>query len=172
MGRPRSSPVVEGPAAQAQQILHYRFDIKAWGLHGVALFVPAGLTAFQIKAADFAKAHGSLMATCGPVLSYRVAPGACAPLIQIAQIHEHGQNYHREEVDGLIAKVFSLFEASGCRTVGMNGLRLEDDWRGEGSYCSEQVSLDAVRRWTRAHPDSSIRDIYLIDLRGGFEHVR
>ncbi len=148
------------------------FDVRRHGLQGVALFVPAGLTAFRVLASDFINAYGKPLSESGPLKVFRVESDAVMPLVRIVHVPNPGhRTLAKEDIGPWMEQAFSIFEAASCTTVGMNGFRLGEEDRSQNRFYSEQETLDAVRRWISLHPQSPIRNIFLIDKRGGFEHV-
>ena len=72
--------------------------------------------------------------------------------------------YDPDEARTILGEAFAAFETVGCRIVGMNGFRMEEG--------SEQRTLELVREWIAAHPDSTIRKVFLIDKRTGFRTAK
>lgn len=148
------------------------FDVQRYGFQGVALFVPAGMTAFRVLASDFVKACGKPLSVSGPLEVFRVESDDVAPLARIVRAANPRQkSFAKEDIGLLVERAFSAFEDAECTIVGMNGFRLEGDDRSQNQFRSEQATLDAVRQWVATHPRTTIRDIYLVDKRGGFEHT-
>lgn len=148
------------------------FDIRRYGFQGVALFVPAGLTAFRVLSSDFVKAYGKPLSVSSPLEVFRVESNEVAPLVRIVRAANPRQkSFAKEDISLLVERAFSAFEDAGCTTVGVNGFRIEGDDRSQNQFRSEQETLNTVRQWVATHSRTTIRDIYLVDLRGGFEHA-
>lgn len=142
------------------------------GYHGIALVVPLGLTAFRVLASDFVKKNGMLLSADSLVRVFDVNPDNGGSLFRIVEIQtSRFKPFCKVDATAIIERVFAAFEAAGCRTIGMNGVKIGEDDRSRNQFLSEHTTVDAVRKWVRQHPDSIIRDIYLVDKRGGFEQV-
>lgn len=140
--------------------------------HGIALVVPLGLTAFRVLASDFIKKKGMLLSADRLAKVYGVVPDDGGSLIRIVEVQTPRFNpFGKEDVTTIVEKVLATLDDAGCMTIGMNGIKIGEDDRFHNRFLSEQMTFDAVLNWARQHPDSTIRDIYLVDKRGGFEHV-
>ncbi len=148
------------------------FDVRRYGFQGVALFVPAGMTAFRVLASDFVKVYGKPLSVSDSLEVFRVESDDVAPLVRIVRAaNQRKRFFAKEDIGHLVERAFSAFEDAGCTNVGMNGFRIEGDDRPQNQFRSEQETLDAVRQWVATHSRTTIRDIYLVDKRGGFEHT-
>ena len=148
------------------------FDVRRHEFQGVALFVPAGLTAFRVLASDFVKAYGKPLSVSGPLEVFRVESDDVAPLVRIVRAANPRQrSFAKGDIGLLVERAFSAFEDARCTTVGMNDFRIEGDDRSQNRFRSEQETLDVVRQWVATHSRTTIQDIYLVDKRGGFKHT-
>lgn len=149
------------------------FDsLRRNAFQGVALFVPLGLTAFRVEVSDFVKKNGVPLSENGVIKVFGVESEKIASLVRIIEVQPpRFKPFCKKDVDAIIKKTLDVFEEAGCTTIGMNGIKIDEDDRSRNRFLSEQTTLDAVRNWGRQHSHSTIRDIYLVDKRGGFEHV-
>lgn len=157
--------------------IHFETDdifdnMKGNAYHGIALVVPLGLTAFRVLASDFVKKNGKLLSEDRLVKVFGVDHNKCGSLIRIVEVQTpRFKPFCKDDVTTIVEKVLAVLDDAGCMTIGMNGIKIGEDNRSHNCFLSEQTTVDAVRNWCRQHTDSTIRDVYLVDKRGGFGHV-
>ena len=90
------------------------FDIRRYGFQGVALFVPAGLTAFRVLSSDFVKAYGKPLSVSSPLEVFRVESDEVAPLVRIVRAANPRQrSFAKEDISLLVERAFFAFEDAG-----------------------------------------------------------
>ncbi|MBR5703291.1 MAG: hypothetical protein IKX45_03470 [Bacteroidales bacterium] len=68
-----------------------------------------------------------------------------------------------EEATYLIHKLLDAVSKARYTSIAMNGIRM--------SYSSEAEIVRIIRDWVMVHPESPIKTILLVDLKGGFNKL-
>ena len=127
------------------------FDAKSYGADGLAVF-RSGLS--EIRADGTEHRRDGKFNDSFTVVRYIDTDG--------------GKVENTEDMRQLLHALLDELAAAGCRTVAMNGLRVQT--RPDMRTRPEKYQIESIREWLAGHP-GVFEKICLIDRRDGFNHA-
>ena len=130
------------------------FDVENVDL--LALFKNVGMAALPIRITDFLRKNG--LAESSESLQPYGKDG-----IRYIYYANTCDLFWSREIDGVVDDMLTKASERGLESIAMNGIRT--------SGWPEMDNLHSISNWLREHWETPIRQIQLVDLRGGFNKV-
>ena len=146
------------------------FNTERFKLELVVVFVPCGLTSLRYGSKDFILNNGEFLKKIKNFKLFK-SKNLKNNYLKYIILDENIDNelYSGFTLYELVDTVLNLSSNLGVKSLGMNGVRLENpSYRSSGE--PERILIESVDKWLNNNKESSIEKVVFIDKRGGFSN--
>ena len=139
------------------------FQQERFKLDAIAVFIPAGLTAIRMNCENFVKQFEKPTEKHEEFFLYKTNyNNDTLNSLRYVIVYRNTSHkiYDSCDISGMISDTLGRFSKLGVRRIGMNGIRTS-------SGIPELLIVSEVKSWL-INNDNNFKEIYFIDLRGGF----